>query len=135
MFPPDNPVGEGDAKSATYPAHWLGITPYSSKTGVGTRAWKARLRRILAHGEEAERKHYPRAAALFANRDNPHVRRNAETAYLTYEEDKEKFGHQSAWWNVGRKIKVNYQTQRGAEMINAYIELGSCLVNDIPPLP
>ncbi len=116
-------------------SRWLGITPYSSKTGVGTRDWKARLRRILARGEEAERKHYPRVAAVFANQDNSHVRRKAEIAYLTYEEDEEKFGHQSAWWNVGRKIHVAYQTQRGAEMVNAYIELGSCLVDEIPPRP
>ena len=87
-------------------AEWLGITSYSSKTGVGTRDWKARLRRILVRGEEAEWNHYARAAAVFANQDNPHVRRKAETAYLTYEEDKEEFGHRSAWWNVGRKIHV-----------------------------
>ncbi len=116
-------------------AEWLGITPYSSRTGEGTRDWRARLRRILARGEEAERKHYPRAAAVFANRDNPHVRRKAETAYLTYDEDEERFGHQHAWWNVGRAIHVNYQTQRGVEVVNAYIELGSCIVNEIPPLP
>jgi hypothetical protein len=116
-------------------ALWLGITPYSSKTGVGTREWKARLRQILARGQEAEKEHYPSAAAVFANRDNLYVQRKARTAYLTFDEDEEKFGRQSAWWNVGRKIHVSYQTQRGAEMVNAYIELGSCLVNNIPPLP
>jgi len=116
-------------------AEWLGITPYSSTTGAGTRGWRARLRRILVRGEKAERKHYPRAAAVFANRDNPHVRRKAESAYLTYEEDAQKFGHRSGWWNVGRAIHVNYQTQRGVEVVNAYIELGSCIVNEIPALP
>lgn len=116
-------------------AEWLGITPYSSTTGAGTRDWRARLQRILSRGEEAERKHYPRAAAIFANRDNPHVRRKAQAAYLTYDEDEARFGHRYAWWNVGRAIHINYQTQRGVEVVNAYIELGSCIENAIPALP
>jgi len=55
-------------------AEWLGITPYSSRTGKGTRDWKARVKQRLREGKEFEDENYPRAAAIFANKDNPHVR-------------------------------------------------------------
>src|ERR687889_2516533 len=59
-------------------ARSLGITPYNSRTGKGTRDWKAKLNRILLEGKEIENEHYPRAAAIFANyRDSPHIRRKA----------------------------------------------------------
>ena len=65
-------------------AEWLGITPYSSKTGKGTRDWKARVKQRLKEGKEFEDEHYPRAAAIFANRDHPDVRRKARRAYRGY---------------------------------------------------
>ena len=61
-------LGRFDLKQA---AEWLEITPYSSKTGRGTRDWKARVRQRLKEGKEFEDEHYPRAAAIFANSDHP----------------------------------------------------------------
>src|SRR5215211_5229745 len=46
-------------------ARWLGITPYSSKTVKGSRAWRTKLREILVRGQEVENEQYPRAAAIF----------------------------------------------------------------------
>jgi hypothetical protein len=65
-------------------AEWLEITPYSSKTGRGTRDWKARVRQRLKEGKEFENEHYPRAAAVFANSDHPVIRRKARRAYRGY---------------------------------------------------
>src|SRR5215203_4085034 len=73
-------------------AEWLGITPYSSKTGRGTRDWKARVRRRLKEGEEFEAKHYPRAASIFANSDNPVIRRKARRAYRGYKHEVRRLG-------------------------------------------
>jgi hypothetical protein len=52
-------------------AEWLEITPYSSRTGRGTRDWKARVKQRLRNGKRIEDERYPRAAAIFAHRDNP----------------------------------------------------------------
>jgi hypothetical protein len=36
---------------------------------------------------------------------------------------------------VGKAIRVNYQSERGLEVIEAYMQLGSCLVKGISPFP
>ncbi|MBD0327903.1 MAG: hypothetical protein ICV68_15845 [Pyrinomonadaceae bacterium] len=115
---------------------WLGITPYSSKTGKGTRDWKTKLNRMLARGKEIENKRYPRAAAIFANyRDSPHIRRKAHRAYRAYLVQTARLPGYPPLNEVGRKIRVNHQKQRGLEIIQAYIQLGSCLVRGKPTSP
>src|SRR5215207_2734645 len=119
-------------------ARSMGITPYNSKTGKGTRDWKAKLNRILLEGKEIENEHYPRAAAIFANyRDSPHIRRKAREAYYTYtyEEQTTRMPRYFPRQEVGRRIRVNHQTLRGLEIIEAYILLGSCLERGQPPAP
>jgi len=120
-------------------ARWWGITPYSSKTGEGTRDWKSKLKRVLVEGQEVENEWYPRAAAIFANyRHSPHIRRKAHRAYRTYLVQTKRMPIMPSYyplWVVGRRIRVNRQTWRGLEIIKAYILLGSCLVRGQPTAP
>lgn len=116
-------------------AEQLGITPYNSQTGRGTRAWKARVMSRLHEGVEFEKKYYPRAAAIFANANNPHIRRKARRGYRRYivELGRKGYCHRAV---VGYLLGVNQaQTQRGREIASAYLQLGSCILRRIPPLP
>ena len=117
-------------------ARWLGITPYSSKAGTGTRDWKTKLNRILVQGKEVENKRYPRAAAIFANyKDSSHIRRKAHRAYRAHLVMINRFPGHPPIWEVGRKIRVNHQKRRGLEVIQAYVQLGSCLARGRPTSP
>jgi hypothetical protein len=55
-------------------AEWLGITPYSSKTGKGTREWKARVRQRLIEGKQFD----ARPKRELASKDWPSVDHYAE---------------------------------------------------------
>ena len=118
-------------------AEWLGMTPYSSKTGKGTREWKARVKQRLSKGRDFEERYYPRAAAIFTYRDNPHVRRKARRAYRAYLVEAGRSGNSVALMGVSRRIRIgNYaQNERSAEITDAYIQLGSCIMRGIPPIP
>jgi hypothetical protein len=111
-------------------AEWLEITPYSSKTGKGTRDWKARVKQRLRNGKRIEDERYPRAAAIFAHRDNPHVRRKARRAFRRYLVEKGRLGPLFYWAGFG-----GTQTQRSFEITYAYVQLGSCILRNIPPVP
>jgi hypothetical protein len=117
-------------------AEWLGITPYSSRTVKGTRNWKKKVLDIIAQGKGVENERYPRAAAIFANHeDSPHIRRKAHRAYRTYLVQTERMPGYYPFGQVGRRIRVNFQTQWGEEIINAYVQLGCCLVRGISVSP
>jgi hypothetical protein len=117
-------------------AEWLGITPYSSRTGQGTRDWKARVRQRLRNGKRIEEERYPRAAAIFAHRDNPHVRRKARRAYRKYVVERGRRGASFRWTGFGYYIRTSRTaTQRSIEVNHAYVQLGSCILQDLPPVP
>jgi hypothetical protein len=117
-------------------AEWLEITPYSSKTGRGTRDWKARVKLRLRNGKRIEDERYPRAAAIFAHRDNPHVRRKARRAFRRYLVEKGRSGYFFRWAGFGAFIRTgSTQTQRSFEITYAYVQLGSCILRNIPPVP
>jgi hypothetical protein len=115
-------------------AEWLGITPYSSKTGKGTRDWKARVSQRLREGKQFEDSNYPRAAAIFANRDHPAVRRKARRAYRGYVIETRRHGRCD--FNMpGYYARTNGKgTKRGMEIAYAYLQLGSCIIQRIPPI-
>jgi hypothetical protein len=116
-------------------AEWLGITPYSSKTGKGTRDWKARVKKRLRAGKQFEDENYPRAAAIFANRDHPWVRRKARRAYRGYVIEKGRHGRCYPSM-LGYYARTNAkETKRGMEIAYAYLQLGSCIIQRIPPVP
>jgi hypothetical protein len=115
-------------------AEWLGITPYSSKTGKGTRDWKARVIQRLQEGKEFEYKNYPRAAAIFASSDHPVVRRKARRAYRGYQYEVGR-GGVCSFSLLGYWAQVSAaETKRGKEIAFAYLQLGSCILQRIPPI-
>jgi hypothetical protein len=117
-------------------AEWLEITPYSSRSGRGTRDWKARVKQRLRNGKRIEDERYPRAAAIFAHRGNPHVRRKARRAYRRYLVEKGRGGALFYWAGFGYFIRTgSSQTQRSFEVTYAYVQLGSCIMRNIPPVP
>ena len=116
-------------------AEWLGITPYSSKTGKGTRDWKARVSQRLREGKRFEDANYPRAAAIFANRDHPAVRRKARRAYRGYVIETGRYGR-CDFNTLGYYARTNAKgSKRGMEIAYAYLQLGSCIIRGIPPIP
>src|SRR5215210_4911823 len=118
-------MGRFDLRQA---AEWLEITPYSSKTGKGTRDWKARVRQRLEEGKEFEAKHYPRAASIFANSDNPVIRRKARRAYRGYKHEVRRLG-ECQFYLIGYWARESRpETKRGKEIAFAYVQLGSCIL-------
>jgi hypothetical protein len=116
-------------------AEWLGITPYNSRTGKGTRDWRARVEQRIREGKEFENKNYPRAAAIFANSDHPAVRRKARRAYRGYRYEVSRSGN-CPFYLLGHWARVSApETKRGKEIAWAYAQLGSCILQRIPPTP
>jgi hypothetical protein len=123
-------------------ARVLGITPYNSETGKGTKSWKKKAKEKLTKAEEFEKKRYPRAAAIFANKDNEYVRRKAiQASRLSLEEmlfatdvptppmPRERWD----WWGrkIGQKLQINTRTRRGREITKAYVDLGFSIMGDL----
>jgi hypothetical protein len=122
----------------------LGYTPYDYETNKGSTSWKKRIKEKLAVAEEIEREKYPRAAAIFANKDNEHVQRKALQAYDLFTENllsSSLPGVPSAsrerwdWWGVkvGKKLNINTRTKRGREITKAYVDLGYFIKNGAKP--
>ncbi|MDP9474948.1 MAG: hypothetical protein M3R38_04540 [Actinomycetota bacterium] len=126
-------------------AEHLGINPYDKVTGRGTKSWKKRTREKLIKAEELEKKRHPRAASIFANRDNEHIRRKALRAHeLFLEGIFSDFATPTPpvprdrwdWWgrNLGKQLRVNTRTRRGREITKAYVDLGWSIRDNVPPL-
>lgn len=116
-------------------AKGLGIKPYSKKDATGTTDWRHRVRQAIASGQEVERELYPRAAAIFANKDNPHVRRKARRAYRAYLVELGRNDGVCSYQALGRWIRTGTPSkERGREITDAYLQLGSCILQGIPLL-
>jgi hypothetical protein len=131
-----------------------GMAPYRSSRsapGKGTRAWKRRTLEKIAKGRKVEEERYPRAAAIFANSHNDYIRQKARLAFsaytkqlgggdkdsirLAYKEDHYRGFERLTWFPVGRALRINMYSATGLEVAHAYVQLGSCIENDIPPHP
>lgn len=113
----------------------LGIKPYISKTYTGTTDWRSKVEQAINKGQEVEKALYPRAAAIFANKDNPHVRRKACRAYRAYLEELGRNAGVCSYRDLGRRIRTGTPLkERGREITDAYLQLGSCIMQGIPPL-
>src|SRR5215218_5432978 len=127
-----------------------GMTPYrssSSAPGKGTRGWKRQTLEKIFRGKEIENGRFPRAAAIFANRHNTSIRQKARLAYstyvkelgcenkdsirLAYKEDHYRGFERRTWHPVGRALRINMYSATGLEVAHAYVQLGSCIENDI----
>jgi hypothetical protein len=122
----------------------LGMKPYRSspsEPGIydqgGTREWKKRLEERLERGARVEVQKYPRAASVFRNRAKLRIARKALRAYRAYQREttlrpEEEY---SPWPAVGDRILVSSSTDWGLEVIEAYVQLGSCLKRGLDPFP
>lgn len=110
-----------------------GINAYISRENQGTKEWKTAVKKKIARGIEIEKEQYPRAAAIFAARDNPHVQTKAVAAYDAYLVGDHPFRHFPGDM-IANQTRISVDTVRGLEAVTAYIQLGSCLKRGIKPL-
>jgi hypothetical protein len=87
------------------------------------RDWRAAVIRHLINGKKFEDEHYPKTAVIFANKDDPQIRRVARLAYL-------EFGRKGFinWAAVSTMIQVESPgTEVDREIANAYLLLGTAI--------
>jgi hypothetical protein len=53
-------------------------------------------------------------------------------AYRVYAKELRKSYPQHAWLETGRQLRINTKKLRGVETLDAYLELGHCLAEDLP---
>ena len=124
-------------------ARRVGINPYKSspskpgKDFGGTKEWRSRLEEKLRRGAAIEKEKYPHAASVFENRHKARIKRKARLAYRAYQEETwlRPIEEYSPWVKVGHRIHVNISHDPGFELVDAYIQLGSCLTRNLNPFP
>jgi hypothetical protein len=120
-------------------AEWIGITPYKEQTGRGTRDWKNKIiKNHLVPGVEVEEERLPRAAEVFARRNEEAVKQQAVEAYREYSQTKSD--PPVGYWlpplvDVGEDLVTGILADTGEEVHRAYVQLGSCIEFDIDPIP
>jgi hypothetical protein len=104
----------------------------------GTKHWKTKLADALERGIDVEKEKYPLANAVFANRYKPRIKAKARLAYHAWGEEIFHQPHSEEPWlwpNTGNRINVNASTDSGLEVVQAYVQLGSCLERNLNPFP
>jgi hypothetical protein len=103
----------------------------------GTKHWKAKLAAALERGINVEKEKYPLATAVFANRFKPRIKANARFAYHAWGEEIQLPPSEEPWlWpNTGSRINVDASTDSGLQVVQAYVQLGSCLERNLNPFP
>jgi hypothetical protein len=103
----------------------------------GTKHWKAKLAAALERGINVEKEKYPLATAVFANRHKPRIKAKARFAYHAWGEEIQLPPSEEPWlWpNTGSRINVNASTDSGLQVVQAYVQLGSCLEQNLNPFP
>ena len=125
-------------------AEAAGIKPYKSSPSKargddhgGTREWRKRLEERLQQGARAEEHRHPLAASVFKQRHKPRISDKALRAYRAYvlEIELRPIEEYSPWPKVGETIHVSPSTDWGFEVLQAYVQLGSCLARNLNPFP
>jgi hypothetical protein len=100
--------------------------------------WKPNLRALIKRGVKIEKERFPRAAEVFARKDEEHIRATAIEAYRQYleEENWEEAGHYVSSVGIGDDLlSSGISINQRDEVCRAFIQLGSCEENGIDPLP
>jgi hypothetical protein len=100
--------------------------------------WTTNLRGLVKRGVEIEKEMFPRAAEVFARKDEEWVRAKAVETYRDYLET-------DSWEEVGQYVgsvgigddllSGGIPVDQRDEVYKAFVQLGSCLENGIDPLP
>lgn len=115
----------------------VGINPYDKETRQGSKDWRNKVKEVIRRGAEVEKEKLPRAAEVFARMNQEPVRIRALEAYQDYIQSA-NWTHVGQWFekaDVGDDLPSGVPAAEQSEIYQAYIQLGSCLVNGIEPIP
>lgn len=99
----------------------------------GTKHWRNRLDDLLKRGAKIESERYPLAAAVFANHTRKPIQKKAQLAYRAYVEEPYEATGRFPDSEIARRLLINISTPQGKKVLDAYIQLGSCIELGIKP--
>jgi hypothetical protein len=120
-----------------YKVGWrVGIKSSVPKWGIeGSQNWKGTVRKFIRLGVEVEEQRFPRAAEVFRRRHDEGVQKMAIEAYRGYVTS---WGDHLTFMELqdldeGDELLGGVPANEEEQVNNAYLQLGSCLVNEIDP--
>jgi len=120
-----------------YRVGWrVGINSPWPKFGIkGSKNWKGNVRKFIRLGVEVEEQRFPRAAEIFRRRHDEGVQKRAIEAYRGYVTS---WGQHLTFMELqdldeGDELLGGVPANEEEQVNNAYLQLGSCLVNEIDP--
>jgi hypothetical protein len=120
-----------------YKVGWrVGIKSSVPKFGFkGSRNWKGNVRKFIRPGVEVEEQRFPRAAEIFRRRHDEGVQKRAIEAYRGYVTS---WGEHLTFMELqdldeGDELLGGVPANEEEQVNNAYLQLGSCLVNELNP--
>jgi hypothetical protein len=120
-----------------YRVAWrVGINASVPKWGIkGSKNWKGYVRKFIRLGVEVEEQRFPRAAEVFRRRHDEGVQKRAIEAYRGYVTS---WGQHLTFMELqdldeGDELLGGVPANEEEQVNNAYLQLGSCLVNEIDP--
>jgi len=101
----------------------------------GHKNWKGDVREFIRRGAEVEAQRFPRAAEVFLRSQDEDVQKRAIEAYRDYVTS---WGQHLIFMELqdleeGDELLGGVPANEEEQVNNAYLQLGSCLVNDIDP--
>jgi hypothetical protein len=120
-----------------YKVGWrVGINSSVPKFGIkGSKNWKGTVRKFIQLGVEVEKQRFPRAAEVFRRSDDEAVQKKAIEAYHDYVDS---WGEHLIFMELqdlqeGDELLGGVPANEEEQVNNAYLQLGSCLINGIDP--
>jgi hypothetical protein len=120
-----------------YKVGWrVGIDSSVPKWGIkGSKNWKGTVRKFIRLGVEVEEQRFPRAAEVFRRRHDEGVQKMAIEAYRGYVTS---WGEHLTFMELqdldeGDELLGGVPANEEEQVNNAYLQLGSCLINGIDP--
>jgi hypothetical protein len=107
------------------------INPFDAKGAQGTKNWRKKVMDIVIRGVNTERRLYPRASDIFEKENDPEVIAKAEKAYRAFVWAMPP----NALIKAGEAVRLSTASERGSEVVPAYVQLGACKYHDIEPRP
>jgi hypothetical protein len=120
----------------------VGITPRlpkklrgRSSTPSGFQNWKGKVRKFIQQGAEVEAQRFPQAAEVFRRSHDEAVQKKAIEAYHDYADS---WGQHLTFMELqdldeGDELLGGVPANEEEQVNNAYLQLGSCLINEIDP--
>ena len=120
-----------------YRVGWrVGINSSVPKFGIkGSQNWRGNVRKFIRLGVEVEEQRFPRAAEVFRRRHDEGVQKRAIEAYRGYVTS---WGQHLTFMELqdldeGDELLGGVPANEEEQVNNAYLQLGSCLINGIDP--